>query len=428
MLVENINKIIEENQDDNLKTKMELVLNDLKSTKHFKFTSENTGIHHSDIYGWISKGKDTHEEPYYSFYIESYMILGLIDHYGKNKFSDMDDSLKESENPKKYDINHELKSFSINDFDEDIIYEFDYKLSESENIIRKFILIKHGRDLENDKKYDESINYYKSLLNNSYFQNDYYIYRRIIICYSRKKQWDKRLETIKEFLKSDICGSEYQIMWMAHKLFRSEEHGDITPDEVDYLINYYENNGAMHEDLQNYPVVLAERIYQSKKDLKIHVESFYNYNKKQYRLELIEMVKELKFNEEYDEALDFCWFHVKSNVLGSSDLFREIVEIYEKLGDWDSELISLSIFVRKKYNILGNFMKRFIRKKLNNVNEELNTNFTIDDLKDDDFTVINDSPYHNLSNESILKIYEKLYENGFFSESQFKMKEKLLID
>ena len=199
---------------------------------------------------------------------------------------------------------------------------------------------------------------------------------------------------------------------MVYKLFRSEEHGDISPEEVDYYIEYYGTHGARNKDLENYPVVLADRIYQSKKDSKIGVEPYYKYEKFQYKLQLVEFCEELERNEEYEEALDFCWFHVANNVYGSTELYGRIVEIYEKLEDWDNELIALSIVFRKKFNIIGNYMKKYFKKRLDVVNKNLNTNFSIDDLRDKNFTVINDSEYHNLSNDEILDRYEKLSEQG----------------
>ena len=59
-----------------LEQEMNIVMKDLwKTHGHITFTSKNTGIHHSTIYKWISEGKNSKEEPYYSFYNEYEKII-----------------------------------------------------------------------------------------------------------------------------------------------------------------------------------------------------------------------------------------------------------------------------------------------------------------------------------------------------------------
>lgn len=62
--------------NSDLEQEMNMVIKDLwKTHGHITFTSKNTGIHHSKIYNWISKGKNSEEEPYYSFYKEYEKIM-----------------------------------------------------------------------------------------------------------------------------------------------------------------------------------------------------------------------------------------------------------------------------------------------------------------------------------------------------------------
>lgn len=62
--------------DSTLEQEMSIVIKDLWETRgHITFTSKNTGIHHSTIYNWITKGKNSKEEPYYSFYKEYEKIM-----------------------------------------------------------------------------------------------------------------------------------------------------------------------------------------------------------------------------------------------------------------------------------------------------------------------------------------------------------------
>lgn len=84
-------------------------------------------------------------------------------------------------------INNKLQFLSIDNYDLDKNYEYDTNLPLEENIMRKFILKKKGRDLKDDKEYDLAIEHQLSLLDNSYFVNDYYPYRHLTIKYELKK-------------------------------------------------------------------------------------------------------------------------------------------------------------------------------------------------------------------------------------------------
>ena len=69
--------------DSALEQEMDIVIKDLwKTHGHITFTAKNTGIHHSTIYNWISKGKNSKEEPFLSFYKEYEKI---IDRYAIKK-------------------------------------------------------------------------------------------------------------------------------------------------------------------------------------------------------------------------------------------------------------------------------------------------------------------------------------------------------
>ena len=62
--------------DTALQQEMSITIKDLWKTRgNITFTSRNTGIHYSTIYNWISKGKNSKEEPYYSFYKEYEKII-----------------------------------------------------------------------------------------------------------------------------------------------------------------------------------------------------------------------------------------------------------------------------------------------------------------------------------------------------------------
>ena len=173
-------------------------------------------------------------------------------------------------------INNELRFISIEDFDMNENYEFDTNLSIEENIARKFILKKKGRDLKADKKYKLAIEHYLSLLNNSYFINDYYPYRHLAIKYELTKQLDKVTETISNFFKSGIYAHPREINWFLYKLIYLEEDSYITKDEIDSLMDYYNNHGALNKEKEHDPIFIADRIFQ-RRNGEIGLDDQYNY-------------------------------------------------------------------------------------------------------------------------------------------------------
>lgn len=400
--------------NERLKKEMDLVIKDLRNTKNITYTSKNTNIHHSKIYNWISNGKNFQVEPFYSFYLEYEEIMGNSTMKPKKT--------KNLNRQKKEDsvslINEKLEKLSLDDFDKNTLYEFDKNLSQSENILRKLLLKEKGKNLEDENRYDEAINYYKSILKNSYFSNDYYVYRRLSMLYERKHQWNNQLNIIKQFFKSNIYASEYQIRWMVHKLFRFEESGSIDKNELDELILYYDEHGSKKKDLENYPVILAERIFK-RNDGTIGIKSQFKYEKQQRKYELKEIGAELERTEEYDAALGFYWELVEKNINGSTDFYKRLVAIYEKLGQYENELNVLSLFYKKKYKIVGRKTKNEFEKRLKNVNLYLGTNYMINDLSREDFNLDN----KNQDYDELLK-YVDLYEKGLLTKEEFEIIKK----
>ena len=105
--------------NSDLEQEMNMVIKDLwKTHGHITFTSKNTGIHHSKIYNWISKGKNSEEEPYYSFYkeyekiMDKYTIKKTKKKSNKYKKKKSDRTTEEFEKKKKEII---LNSYSVNE-------------------------------------------------------------------------------------------------------------------------------------------------------------------------------------------------------------------------------------------------------------------------------------------------------------------------
>ena len=83
---------------------------------------------------------------------------------------------------KKKEYNWEITIPDKLDLDSKIeLYEYDDSLSEIENILRKFLLEQYGQKIQLEEMYVDAIEFYNQLLGNSYFENDWYVYRQLTI-------------------------------------------------------------------------------------------------------------------------------------------------------------------------------------------------------------------------------------------------------
>ena len=309
-------------------------------------------------------------------------------------------------------INNNLRFISIEDYDMTENYEFDANLSIEENIVRKFVLKKKGRDLKADKKYELAIEHYLSLLKNSYFANDYYPYRHLVIKYELTKQLDKVTETISNFFKSGIYAHQREIKWFIYKLIYLEEDGYITRDEIDSLMDYYNKHGALNKEKEHDPIFIADRIFQ-RRNGEIGLDNQYNYEKKA---------------EEY--AID-------NDVKGATEAYKRLAYIFEILKEYENELEVIKQFYKHKYGKVGKYTKDYFERRIANFNKFTDNSFTVDDFvprKDESDSELKNN-YKNkqnltdktLSNDELLFKYAELYEKGLLTREEFDKKKKELL-
>ena len=333
-------------------------------------------------------------------------------------------------------INNELRFISIEDYDMNEYYEFDTNLSIEENIARKFVLKKKGKDLKSDKKYKLAIEHYLSLLNNSYFVNDYYPYRHLAINYELTKQLDKVTETISNFFKSSIYAHPREINWFLYKLIYLEEDSYITKDEIDSLMDYYNNHGALNKDKEHDPIYLADRIFQ-RRNGEIALDNQYNYEKQEEQYAIKEEGRYLEHYKLYDQAIDFYTEIIDNDLKGATEAYKRLAYIFEILGDYENEFEVIKEFYKYKYRAVGKYTKEHFKKRINNYNKSTGNNYTVEDFisrnVESDSELKNKSQSEQnttdkiLSNDELLFKYAELYEKGLITREEFdKKKEELL--
>ena len=220
-------------------------------------------------------------------------------------------------------------------------YEYDNKLSEIENIARKFQLKKYGQKLQAEERYYDAIVFYTELIENSYFNNDWYPYRQLTIIYEKTRDDESNLENIKRFFYSGIYCNEYQLIWFKHKLKRISRFINVNQSDVETWINFYKENGAKNKDKMHKPIIHADCMTTRKNILKTY--TLKHFDNKQKKYELRELCRMLEFDQDYQNEFEV---------------------------------------LKKYYNELSNgvMTKKWYNEKLSKINKNLNTNYTIEDL------------------------------------------------
>ena len=245
-------------------------------------------------------------------------------------------------NRKEYDWEITMPDNLNIDFNSKIkLYEYDDSLSEIENITRKFQLKQYGQKIQLEEMYVDAIDFYNQLIENSYFENDWYPYRQITIMFEKICDDKSNLENIKRLFHSGIYCNEYQFIWFKHKLKRISKFITINQSEIDTWFDYYNNHGAKNKNKMHKPIIHADCMTTRKNILKTF--SLEHFDLKQSKYAFREECRMLEFDKDYQKE------------------FEVLKEYYHKLPR-------------------GGMTKKWYNDKLTKINEKLNTNYTIEDL------------------------------------------------
>lgn len=324
-------------------------------------------------------------------------------------------------------INQNLKFEDLDNYNLNVLYEYDSNLPIEKNIVRKFILKEKGKFFKKNKDYENAIEFYKKLIDNSYFANDYYVYRHLAIKYHTIKDYENLLDTIKKFLKSGIYANPCQINWFLYKLIDLESKNYISNNEIDELLENYEKHGLLNKHDENNPIFLADRIFQRRNGT-IEVDSQYRYEKQQEKYEIKEKGLYLERCKLFEDALELYWNQVRTTAKGASDFYQRLAMIYERLNDYENELYVLTLFYKQRYHIVGKTTKKFFEKRLEKVNFALRTSYTVEDFLKGNVDIKEANiGKKSTKNDELLFKYAELYEKGLLTKEEFDKKKKELL-
>lgn len=204
-----------------------------------------------------------------------------------------------------------------------------------EDYVGKYQLKIKGMNLEKEDT-KQAIDFYTELLHHKYFINDYYPYRRLVILYKKTREFDKKVNIIRCFFKSEIYCNKRNYLWFRNKLRLYSKKGFITTGEIDELTNYFKTHALKNKEKSNHPVPIAERLRIDRGKVRVISQETYDNSQKVYELEEIGL--ELKRQGKYDEFIDLYIHMIDDLGYRSYRYYKSLAIAYGKIGDYESEL------------------------------------------------------------------------------------------
>lgn len=201
--------------------------------------------------------------------------------------------------------------------------------------IDKYKLKDEGLQLEKTEP-KKAIVYYKDLLSHEYFINDFWPYRRLVLMYKKTKEFDKKTEIIKTFLKSGIYCNNHHYLWFRNKLRTLAEKDYISHEEIDSLTDYFKIHSINNKQKANTPFPIADRIRKRKGEIIVVSEEEYDNKQMQYEYEV--RCTELNRQKRYDKYIELLNHMIDDLGYRRYGYFQKLCVAYRRLNDYDNEL------------------------------------------------------------------------------------------
>jgi len=274
-----------------------------------------------------------------------------------------------------------------------------------------------GNKLIKSKDYDGAEDFYKKLITNKYYINDYYPYRKLVAVYKKKKESNNVIKTIEEFFKSERYCNDSQLAWFKLEFKKACGYTGTNFSIFEDYLNYFKEHGLKNKDKQNDPVPIAARIKTGRKKVKITTQETFDKKSKKKELTL-----KFKFADKYESEKDalnyFEQLWDQRLVNRSLTNFKKLCSLY-----YDNEQYEKVINVANQY-FESNARKStsniaWFENKVNNANKRLG--------KPSTRNVSNKVSTNKMSNDELLFRYAELYEKGLLTKDEFDKKKKELL-
>ena len=276
----------------------------------------------------------------------------------------------------------------------------------------------HGNKLIKSKDYGGAEDFYKKLITNMYYLNDYYPYRKLVTVYEKKKEYRNVINAIEEFFKSERYCSESQLLWFKLKYKKACYYSNSSFSKFSECIDYFNQHGLKNKDKQNDPVPIAARLQTGRKNVKILSQD--DYDKKS---EYTELRLNYKFANKYESSKKALYYYEQ---LWNRREFTRNLTAYKKLCSlyYDTKQYEKVIEVAEEY---FNSNARKTKKNLAWFEEKINKASRKLGKSPVQKTPRVSIKTNNMSNDELIFKYADLYEKGLLTRDEFDRKKKELL-
>ena len=335
--------------------------------------------------------------------------------YGEdfNKFEEFD-SMDE-----KNIIPSDIKSEIFDSTDADVSRGIEIKANQKD----------HGNKLMKSKEYDEAEDFYKKLITNMYYLNDYYPFRQLVKVYIKKKEYVNVINTIEEFFKSERYCSASQLLWFKFKYRKACKYTGRHFSQFDDCLDYFNEHGLKNKYKQNEPVPIAARLQTGRTKVKIIPQE--DYDKK---IEYEELRLTYKYADKYESHKKALYYYEqlwdRREFTKNLTAYRKLCSLYYDDGQYDKVLEVADEYFNSGSRKTDSGISWF-DKKVDQANKKLGKTPTQKtQQKPISATAIpskNSVTVNSMSNDELLFKYADLYEKGLLTRDEFDRKKKELL-
>ena len=300
----------------------------------------------------------------------------------------------------------------------------------NENIQAKYELKKEGLKLEKTD-IEKAISFYKNLISDSLFFDDYYQFKRLTVCYHKKKDYQSEAEIIRYFLKNDIPCNKYQFYSFKYKLEKLVKRTSFTFSEVDDLLNYFiENTFKVNydENLQNPP---AERIIKSTDKIE---EISEDEMIRRYKKGFLESIADGLYHDRLNnESYDLYVKMIYEYKYISFRYYQRLCSIYRRTKNYKHELMVIKEYFEENSIKKSKNNEKWFRDRLESTKELIGDDEVVDSILNSKYEKaahlktdfeLNDLDANHITEENISSMESK-YENIDYDDVETKYRLKL---
>lgn len=193
---------------------------------------------------------------------------------------------------------------------------------------------KIGNNLIKSKEYSDAEDFYKKLITNMYYINDYYPYRKLVDVYRKKKESNNIIKTIEEFFKSERYCNESQLLWFKFEYKKACTYTFDDFNKFDEYLQYFKDHGLKNKDKQNDPVLIAARIKIKRNHIEIISQDEHDKESEKKELELkYKFARKFGSSKETLQYFEQLWNQpgFKKNLTA----YKRLCRLYEDTGQYE---------------------------------------------------------------------------------------------